>query len=322
VPDLSTLSFAEPERLLLLLVVPVLAAGLVALALRGRQDRRAWSDPAVAGSSLPLRATWRRLVPALLLLLGIGTATVAYATPQVLAPEARERSILVVTLDVSTSMLAEDVAPNRITAAVRAAQDFVEALPPQVEVGLVVYNANVRLVSPPTADHALVARELEGLGLSGGTALGDAVTTGLTSLPADFKAGPSEGPPAARIVVLSDGGSTTGRPVDQAAEEARRAGVPVSTIAYGTPEGIVVQGDQTFPVPVDTVVLEQLAEATGGTAYLAASAGQLEQVYDDIGTRVSRETARRELTAPVSGLALVLLVGTAVAGMGLSGRVP
>ncbi len=167
-----------------------------------------------------------------------------------------------------------------------------------------------------------MSRSLEGLGLSGGTALGDAVTTGLSSLPPDFKAGPpASGPPAARIVVLSDGGSTTGRPVEDAAAEARRAGVPVSTIAYGTPAGVVVQGGQTFPVPVDTGVLEQLAEQTGGTAYLAASAGQLQQVYDEIGTRVSEETARRELTAPVSGLALLLLAGTGVAGMALTGRV-
>lgn len=321
-PDLSTLSFDEPRRLLLLLLVPVLVAGLVGLALQRRQDRRAWSDPALRRSSVPARAGWRRLVPALLLLLGISTATVAYAEPQVLAPEARERSILLVTLDVSTSMLAEDVAPNRITAAVQAAQDFVEGLPEQVEVGLVVYNANVRLVSPPTPDHGAVARALEGLGLSGGTALGDAITTGLSSLPPDFRTGPSQGPPAARIVVLSDGGSTTGRPVEEAAAEAVRAGVPVSTIAYGTPDGVVVQGDQTFPVPVDTVVLEQLAEATGGTAYLAASAGQLAQVYDDIGTRVSRETARRELSAPVSGMALLLLAGTAGAGIALTGRFP
>jgi Ca-activated chloride channel family protein len=322
VTGLSTLSFAQPERLVLLLLVPALAAGFVARGLRARRDRQAWAEPGLWRSSLPASGAGRRLVPALLLLLGIGTATVAYATPQVLASQARERSILIVTLDVSTSMLAEDVSPNRITAAVRAAQDFVQGLPEQVEVGLVVYNAHVRLVSPPTSDHAEVARSLEGLGLSGGTALGDALTTGLSSLPPEVKTGPAPGPPAARIVVLSDGGSTTGRPVQEAALEARRAGVPVSTIAYGTPDGVVVQNGQTFPVPVDTVVLEQLAEATGGTAYLAASAGQLEQVYDDIGTRVSRETARRQLSAPASGLALALLAGSAVAGMALTGRVP
>lgn len=317
---LDTLLFGSPDRLWALLAVLAVGLAAVGLALRGRRSRTAFASPALQASVLPASPGWRRAASTTVLLLGLAVAAVGFARPQVLADEARERSIVLVTLDVSTSMLADDVAPDRITAAVSAAQDFVRGLPEQVDVGLVFYNADVRLVVPPTPAHERVAEALTGYSLSGGTALGEAVLTGLGALPREFRAGPGEGPPAARVVVLSDGGSTTGRPVSAAVAQAVAYGVPVSTIAYGTPDGVVVQGGRTFPVPVDTVLLAELAEGTGGTAYRAADAGQLQQVYADIGSRVSRETARRELAAPVTGIALGLLVLGAVGTLLWSGR--
>jgi Ca-activated chloride channel family protein len=304
---LSTLSFAAPGRLALLVAVVALAVATVAVRYRARRDRAALASPALQSSLLPAGPGWRRGAAAALLMTALTLATVGFARPQVLADSARERSIVLVALDTSTSMLADDVKPSRFTAAVEAAQDFVRGLPEHVDVGLVAYNANVRLVSAPTSDHAQVVRDLEDLHLSGGTALGEAVLTGLTSLPPDFRSGPTGGAPAARIVVLSDGGSTTGRPVADAAAQAKAFGVPVSTIAYGTDAGVVVQGGRTYPVPVDPAVLTQLAQATGGTAYRASDGAQLQQVYADIGSRVTQETARRELTTPVTGAAAGVL---------------
>ncbi|MCW2606570.1 MAG: von Willebrand factor type [Frankiales bacterium] len=317
---LDTLVFGSPTRLWALLAVLALAVAAAALALRGRRSRSAFASPELQASVLPASPGWRRAATTAVLVLGLGVATVGFARPQVLADSARERSIVLVTLDTSTSMLADDVAPNRITAAVTAAQDFVRGLPEQVDVGLVFYNAGVRLVTPPTSSHARVSKALETYALSGGTALGDAVLTGLGSLPAEFREGPGGGPPAARVVVLSDGGSTGGRPVSDAVAQAVQYGVPVSTIAYGTADGVVVQDGRRFPVPVDTALLQQLAEGTGGTAYRAEDAAQLQQVYADIGTRLSKETARRELTAPVTGVALGLLVLGAVGTLLWSGR--
>lgn len=317
---LDSLVFGAPGRLWALLAVLAVAAAALALALRGRSSRAAFASPALQASVLPASPGWRRAATTVLLVLGLGVAAVGWARPQVLADSARERSIVLVTLDTSTSMLADDVQPDRITAAVTAAQDFVRELPEQVDVGLVFYNANVRLVTPPTADHGRVTTALEDYALAGGTALGDAVLTGLGSLPREFRQGPGGGPPAARVVVLSDGGSTAGRPVPDAIAQAVQYGVPVSTIAYGTPDGVVLQDGRRFPVPVDAALLQQLAEGTGGTAYQAADAAQLQSVYDDIGTRLAVETARRELTAPVTGLALGLLVVGAVGSLLWSGR--
>ena len=318
---LTTLLFDAPERLLGLAAVAALVVAAGVVAVRARRARAAFASPQMQASVLPASPGWRRALPAAAVVLGLALATVGCARPQVLAEQARERSVVLVTLDVSTSMLADDVSPTRIVAAVEAAQDFVRRLPPQVDVGLVTYNADVRLVQPPTASHEAVVRALEDPPLSGGTALGDAVLTGLGSLPAEFRTGPAPGePPAARVVVLSDGGSTTGRPVADAVRQAVAYGVPVSTIAYGTDAGVVVQDGRTFPVPVDEAVLTELADGTGGTAYRAADAAQLQAVYDDIGSRLSRETARRELSAPVTGVALGLLALGAVGSLLWSGR--
>lgn len=316
----STLSFAAPGRLVLLLAVIALAGGAAAVRLRARHDRRVLASPALEPSLLPARPGWRRGIATGLLLAGLALATTGFARPQVLADSARERSIVLLALDTSTSMLATDVAPDRFTAAVRAGQDFVRGLPPHVDVGLVAYDARVRLVAPPTADHATVVRALGGLGLSGGTALPEAVLTGLSSLPPAFRTPTPGRPPAARVVVLSDGGSTSRRPLSDAVEQAKLYGVPVSTIAYGTDAGVVVLAGRSYPVPVDPAVLRDLAEATGGTSYRAADVPQLEQVYRDIGSRVSQETARRELTAPVTGTALGVLLLAALASLRWTGR--
>lgn len=318
---LDSLTFGDPGRLVLLLAVAAVVAGAVVAGLLARRRRAAFASPALQASVVPSSPGWRRAASTAVLVLGLAVATVGFARPQVLDEQARDRSIVLVTLDTSTSMLADDVAPDRIRAAVSAAQEFVRGLPEPVDVGLVFYNQGVRLVSAPTPDHEKVARALEDPFLAGGTALGDAVLTGLQSLPPEFRE-PQEdgGPPAARVVVLSDGGSTAGRPVSDAVRQAVAYGVPVSTIAYGTDAGVVVQGGRAFPVPVDTALLTELAEGTGGTAYRAADAGQLQQVYGDIGTRLSQETARRELTAPVTGVALGLLVLGALGTLLWSGR--
>ncbi len=312
--------FAEQPRLWGLVAVACLAVAAVAGLVLARRDRAAFASPALQASVLPATRVFRRALPLAALLVGLALATVAWARPQVLAEQARERSIVLVTLDTSTSMLADDVQPSRILAATRAAQSFVRGLPAQVDVGLVFYNANVRLVAAPTPDHEKVARALDDPGLSGGTALGDAVLTGLRALPPEFRRSADGEPPAARIVVLSDGGSTTGTDVGVAVQQAVSYGVPVSTIAYGTDSGVVVQDGTRFPVPVDTVLLTQLADGTSGQAYRAADAGQLAAVYDDIGSRVSRETARRDLAGRFAGGAAGLLALAGLASLLWSGR--
>ena len=132
-------------------------------------------------------------------------------------------------------------------------------------------------------------------------------------------AGTGDNAPA-HIVLLSDGANTVGRPISAAVEQARAAGVPVSTIAYGTPDGVVQVGLQLIRVPVDAAALAGLAEQTGGRSYAAQNGDELKGVYDDIGSSVGTKTERHEVSGGVAGVALLLAVGAAASAVLLSPR--
>lgn len=298
-------SFDAPERLLLLLVVAGLVGAYALEQLRRRSRRRAWTSDALLASSAPRRpGPTRHLSPALLAL-SLVAMTTAFAGPRAEQEVSRERATVVVALDASTSMLAQDVTPDRWTAAKAAATSFVRELPAGFEVGLVSFNATAALQVTPTRDHEAVVRAIDGLELRGGTALGDAVRMSVDAL-----AAPGEEPVGA-VVLLADGGSTTGSPLPAVLARAAEAGVPVSTIAYGTEEGAVVLGGRVFRVPVDEQVLADIADATGGRAYTARSGAQLAEVYDGIRTRLASSREQVDVSAGLAGLALALLVGAA-----------
>lgn len=297
--------FAHPSRLLALLVVLAVAAAYVVLQLRRAATERAWAQDALRGSSAPRRPGPLRHLPAVLLLVALVAMTTAFAGPQAQVEVARKRALVVVAVDTSASMLAQDVAPDRWTAAKRAAVDFVRDLPDGFDVALVGFAGTASVVVPATQDGDEVTRAIEGLGLSGGTALGDAVLASLSAA----SVRPAQVPAA--VVLLADGGSTVGTPLEQAVQAANQAEVPVTTIAYGTLEGVVVQDGRRYDVPVDQPVLARLAEDTGGRAYTAATGAQLSQVYDSIRARLSTTVEEQDVSARVAGVGLLLLAGAA-----------
>ena len=297
--------FASPARLLVLVAVAALAVAYVlAQRTRGRYER-AWGDEALRASTAPQRPGRLRHLPALLLLASLTAMTVAFAGPRAEVEVARERALVVVAVDTSASMLAQDVEPDRWTAAKSAATDFVRALPEGFDVALVGFAGTAGVVVPATQDVDEVTRAIERLQLSGGTALGDAVLASLSA--ASVR---PAGVPAA-VVLLADGGSTVGTPLEEAVASAAEAEVPVTTIAYGTPDGVVVADGRAVPVPVDEPVLAGLAEDTGGQAYTAATRAELEQVYDSIQARLSTTKQEQDVSARVAGLGLLLLAGAA-----------
>ncbi len=301
-------SFDHPARLLLLVVVVGLLGVYAVLQVRKRSVQRSWADDALLASVAPRRPGWSRHLPAAVLALSLAAMTTAYAGPREPAQVQRERATVVVALDTSSSMLAQDVAPDRFTAAKASAARFIEDLPDTFDVALVTFHGTATLQVPPTRDHALVTAAISRLELSGGTALGDAILASLQAL----STGGSQAVGA--VVLLADGGSTAGSPLPDAVQQAVDAGVPISTIAYGTPDGIVVADGRTFEVPVDEASLAAVSEATGGQTYLAATAGQLSDVYANIRTRLSTVTVQQDVSAPIAGVGLLLLlVGTAPA---------
>jgi Ca-activated chloride channel family protein len=307
------MSLATPIWLLLLLPVALLLVGYV-----WQQARR--SRYAVRFATLPMlerlaptRPGWRRHVPAVFLLLTFVALCVAAARPQVAEEVPRERATVMVVVDVSLSMQATDVEPDRLTAAREAAIGFVQGLPKGFNVGVVSFSGAATVLASPAPDQAAAVDALEGLTLDEGTAIGDGVLTSLKQL--EVVEADGEGEVPSHIVLLSDGTNTVGTSVDRAADAADEAGVPVSTIAYGTAEGTVTVDGQLVPVPVDEAALEALADATDGQAYEAESAEQLTEVYDDIQSSIGFRTEQRDVTRWAVLVALAL--GFLAAGFSL-----
>lgn len=310
---MSPVGFAAPW--LLLLLVPVTGLLVAYLVQQRRRTRYA-----VRFASLPMlqrvasaRPGWRRHLPAALLLVAFALLALAVARPQAEVRVPRETATVVVAVDVSLSMQATDVEPNRLEAARVAATEFVEGLPDGFGVAVVAFSGQVAVLAPADAERSQAVDALQQLTLSESTAIGEGVFTSLAQVEQQSERAGREVP--AHIVLISDGTNTVGRSPEQAAAAAVEAGVPVSTIAYGTPNGAVEVEGQLVPVPVDEASLARLAESARGTAYVARTGDELSQVYDDIGSSIGWTTEEREVTTWVATLALLL--GLLAAGLSL-----
>ncbi|MGH8990982.1 MAG: VWA domain-containing protein [Acidimicrobiia bacterium] len=323
------MSFAAPQRLWLLVLAAGCLVGYVAVQRLRRRDVARFASPALLPLLVPRRPGWWRHLIAAVFAAGLVLATVGAAQPTIPGEVEREQATVIVAIDASDSMGATDVEPDRITAAVTAARAFIGDLPSTFHVGLVTANSAPTVVVAPTTDHQAVQNALDTLELSPGTALGEAIFTSLSALPAEVReaaadAGSDAGEdkaPAAHIVLLSDGVTTTGRPDREAIDAAAAAGVPVSTIAFGTDDASVVSQGQTVDVPVDDTALRAIAEGTGGQFFDAASPAELRQVYSEIDADVTVAPADRDIAEWFAAGALVLLVVAAVVSMLTTARV-
>jgi Ca-activated chloride channel homolog len=315
------MTFLEPARLYLLIAVAAMAGGYVLLERRRRQHAARFAEPALLDKVAPDRPGFRRHVPAAAFLLMLALLVTGFARPTAEVKVPRERATVMVAIDVSVSMEATDVPPTRFDAAQEAARRFVGQLPQQFNVGIVAFDGRARVVVPPTTDREVVRAGVAGLELGPSTAIGEAVFTALESI-ASFDAQAATDPPPARVVLLSDGENTAGRSPEVAAEAAASAGVPVYTIAYGTPDGEVMSGGYVVPVPVDGPALARLAETTGGGFYEAASGERLQEVYEDIGSSVGFRTERREASVRFIGLGLLAALGVAAVSLLWFSRLP
>ncbi len=311
------MTFLDPERLWLLVGAAAVAGAYVVVQRRRRRYAARYAAPPMLASVAPERPGWRRHLPAVALLAVIVLLTTAFARPGSSTRVPRDRATIMIALDTSGSMVATDIKPNRIEAAEQAALAFVGRLPARFNVGLVSFNQSASVVVPPGTDREAVRTGIRSLHTHPLTAIGEAVLASLAAI-ANLDPQAVEDPPPAHVVLLSDGGNTTGRSIDQAAQAAVEAHVPVSTIAYGTPGGRI--GNQ--PVPVDATALRQLAEATGGTFYQAASGEELQQVYQDVGSSVGFRTERRDMSVWFVGLALLAALAAAAPSLLWFSRLP
>jgi Ca-activated chloride channel family protein len=312
-----------PERLWVLLAVPVLAAVYVALAW---QKGRAGTRRAPGSLELLVRkqSAWKRHVAVAAAILSLASLVVAWSMPRGYTLVPRDRATVVIAIDVSKSMEANDVKPNRLQAAQAGAEDFLQILPPGFNVALVAFAGTASVIVPPTTDRGAVLAGIRNLQLAPSTAIGEGIYTSLDALalvPEDPNH-PGDTPPAA-IVLLSDGASNLGRGSATAATDAKKKGVPVYTIAYGTPGGYVVDSrGQQQSVPVDHAELQKVADNSGGKKFSAATAGELKQVYDSIAHQIGYEKVEAEITEKYAGIATIFGIIAALAAVALGARWP
>ncbi|TCC33695.1 VWA domain-containing protein [Kribbella sindirgiensis] len=317
------MEFLSPGRLWFLLLIPLILAGYIFLQHRRSQYALRFTNIALLDRVAPRRPQWRRHLAVGLALLAALTCVVAFAQPKDKVKVPRERATIVVAIDVSLSMMATDIDPNRLEAAKKSAKNFVNQLPGKFNVALVNFAGTASIIVPPTTDRATVLRSIDGLELAESTATGEGIFTSLqalTQVPPDPEH-PTE-PAPARIVLLSDGKRTVGRTAQEGAQAAKAKSTPVYTICFGTDSGFIEMDGIRQRVPPDRAELRSVAEISGGKAYTAESAGELEDVYKDIGSSVGYDEVDKEITARYAGIAMLFTLAAAGACIALATRFP
>lgn len=311
------MTFQWPLVLLGLLTLPLLVAVYVWVLRRPVPAPVAHTQLPLLAQAVAASAPWTRHVPAALVALAFVAVLVGLARPVAPLPVPAVQNTVMLSIDVSRSMLADDISPSRIEAAKQAAREFVRAMPSGLKVGLVSFSSYATLILPPTADRQRVLEAIDLLSTEFATAIGDGLLEAVWALPGRQR--PSPGalstppqPPVlpGTVVLLSDGQSNRGTIPQDAARVAREQEVKVYTIGVGTPEGTFLNlGGRSIWVRLDEATLQEIAEMTGGQYYHATSAGQLRRAYRQLSRTIGWESRPTEVSALAAGAAAFLLIG-------------
>jgi Ca-activated chloride channel homolog len=326
------MSFISPYYLLALLIVPAVIAAAVIVDRRKARFPVAFTNlELLAGLAVKRHRAWRRLAPLLLLLLALVFAAGALARPRVRLSEPDQNATVVLLVDVSGSMRANDVEPTRLDAAVGAMRTFLTGLPKSFKVGLVAFSNDPESLVAPTSDRSVVEQSIGLLEPEAGTAIGDGIVTALKMVKSSLRASgfvrtPGKPVPGV-IVLLSDGAQNRGTYLPlQAAHLAKVSGVRIYPVSLGTPNGKVTFGfgvyTNSVPVPPDPATMSQIAAITGGKSYTAQTASSAVQIYRSLGSSVGRTTKRVEISSWLTVAAAGLLLTSFAAARAFEGRIP
>jgi Ca-activated chloride channel family protein len=303
-------SFAQPIWLLTLLTIPLV--WLLYAWRRGRAGRFAVRFPAVSSllAAAPAVPAWRRHLPALLAVAAMAPLSAALAKPRMDVSVPVDKASIVLVTDHSGSMMATDVDPTRLAAAQKAANTFVDELPAKVRLGIVAYAGAVDAVQAPDVDHQLTRDVIDAQVADGATATGEALRSALSLFQRENGRVPSA------IVLLSDGKTTQGaEPGQIAAQDGSDRKVPIYTVALGHQGALLDNptGGPPIDVSPDRETLREIASVSGGQAFEADDSGNLEGIYEKLGSQLGTRTVKREVTAGFAVAGLVLLLGAGVA---------
>lgn len=338
------MQFLWSPLLWLVALVPLLSAWYVWLQTRRRKYAVRYASISLVKPAMASRARWRRHIPPALFFLALTLMLIALARPYALVRTPKQEGIIILALDSSMSMRAEDMKPNRFEAARAAARTFIEKRANGAEIGLVAFAGNAAIVQMPTTKQGELNAAINQLFLQRGTAIGEGIFTSLDAIALADRDGPapninsaqeSERVPLLKpvspgtlipaiIILLTDGQNRNGMNPLEAAQLAAERGVRVYTVGVGTTEGVTLGGsfgggatfgNGGFRAELDEVTLRAIAEETGGEYFYAANETELEKIYSNLGLNLVLKLEKIELTAYVTALAALLLFGAVMLGM-------
>ena len=333
------MKFIWPDLLWLLAVLPVLVAAYIFLLRRKKRAAARYASLSMIKEAMGAGQRLRRHVPPALFLIALALMLVAVARPTAVITLPSQHDTIILAIDVSGSMRATDVKPNRLAAAQAAARSFVAEQPRHTRIGVVSFAATASVVQSPTQNHDDIIAAIDRFQLQRGTAVGSGILVALKTIFPDVEfnlrsadprqvardqrrgvlrdrpSGPEKAPVkpvppgsynAAAIILLSDGRTNAGPDPVESARIAAERGVRVFTVGIGTPEGEIIGFEGwSMRVRLDEGALKEIANVTRGEYFYADTAAELKKVYDTLNSRIVFEARETEITAPFSAAALV-----------------
>ena len=333
IPLLGPVSLTGFQHIWWLVLFVVVVLGLIGLYVFAQAARRRrlqqFANAELLDSVAPKRPSQWRHVPAVLLAIALLLCTIALAGPTYDQRLPRNRAVVMLTIDVSQSMRATDVEPDRLRAAQEASKKFVDELTPGINLGVIAFAGTATVMVSPTTNRDASRRAIDNLQVADRTATGEAIFTALSSIATvGAVIGGGDAPPPARIVLFSDGKETVPSNPDNpkgaftAARTAKDQGVPISTISFGTENGSVEVNNERVPVPVDDAMMKKIGELSGGDSYTASNIEELNKVYGTLQDQIGYETVRGEATTGWLRLAALVAAVAAVASLLNNRRLP
>ena len=334
------MTFGSPWFLFALAIVPLVLLAAVLLERRRSRYTVAFTNLELLAQVATRSRNPKRFLPLVLLLAALAAAAVAVARPFTDLSVPSDRATVVLVVDVSGSMRADDIKPTRLDAAAHAMSVFAAKVPKHVRIGLISFSSDPNILVIPTTDRAELQQGIDLLEPEGGTAIGDALYVAVQTVRASVGENAprnKDGKIPGAIVLLSDGAQTRGSLTPlQGADKAKAAGIRVYTVALGTNHGTLGAGNfgfgqggfgfgfgqQRFPVRPDPATLAAIARETGGTTFQARSAASVDQIYRRLGASIAHHTVRREITSWFVGAAALLCLLALAASRLTAGRLP